>query len=189
MSKHFLITIVASLLCAAVQAADAPLLQRSLFSDRRAVQRGDILTVLITEIAAASATARTSTDKSDSVSGDIHQPSHSPWHIDLGFDNDFSGGGQIQRTGKLLGKLSVRVDKVDENGNLSIYGEQDIRVNNEKQRIGLSGWVRSDDVAPDNTVASWRIADARIEFKGDGILAKKQSPGLLSKLFDLFGLN
>jgi flagellar L-ring protein precursor FlgH len=49
--------------------------------------------------------------------------------------------------------------------------------------------VRSDDIAPDNTVASWRIANARIDFKGDGILARKQSPGLLTKLFDLFGLN
>ena len=62
-------------------------------------------------------------------------------------------------------------------------------MNNEQQRIALSGTVRLDDVAPDNTVASARIANAHIDFKGDGILARKQSPGLLTKLFDLFGLN
>jgi flagellar L-ring protein precursor FlgH len=169
--------------------AQAPLLQRSLFADRRAVQPGDVLTVLITEVATASTTARTSTDKADHVGGDVHHPSATPWHIDLGFDNDFSGGGQVQRSGRLLGKIVVRVETVDTNGNLAIYGEQDIAVNNERQRIVLRGLVRGDDVAPDNTVPSWRIADAHIEFKGDGILARKQSPGLLSKLFDLFGLN
>jgi flagellar L-ring protein precursor FlgH len=174
---------------AVAQGVDAPLLQRSLFADRKAIRPGDILTVVITEIATATTTARTSTDKEDRVSGDINQPDELPWHIDLGFANDFTGGGQVQRSGRLLGKLAVHVEKVDANGNLTIYGEQDIGVNDERQRIGLRGRVRADDIAPDNTVPSWRIADAKIEFKGDGILARKQSPGLLTKLFDLFGLN
>lgn len=174
---------------ATAQDASAPLLQRSLFADRKAVQPGDILTVVITELATATTAARTSTDKQDSVSGDFNGSNQTPWHVDLNLANDFSGGGQVQRSGRLLGKLAVHVQAVDANGNLTIYGEQDIGVNNERQRIGLTGLVRADDVAPDNTVQSWRIAEAKIEFKGDGILARKQSPGLLSKLFDLFGLN
>lgn len=166
-----------------------PLLERSLFADRRAVRPGDLLTVVITESAAATATARTRTDKEESVFGDINQPNESPWHIDLAFGNDFAGGGEIQRTGRLLAKLAVVVEHIDSNGNMTIYGEQDINVNNERQRIALRGLVRADDVTPDNTVASWRIANAKIDFKGDGILARKQSPGLMTKLFDLFGLN
>lgn len=168
---------------------DAPLLQHSLFADRKAISPGDLLTVLITEAAAATATARTRADKEESVFGDINEPDESPWHIDLGFGNDFDGGGEIQRSGRLLAKLAVVVEQVDANGNLTIYGEQDINVNNERQRIALTGIVRADDIAPDNTVDSWRIANAKIDFKGDGILARKQSPGLLTKLFDLFGLN
>lgn len=169
--------------------ADQPLLQRSLFADRKAHRAGDVLTVLITETAVASATARTRADKQESVFGDINQPDEAPWHIDLAFGNDFDGGGQIQRTGRLLAKLAVVVQNVNPDGNLQIVGEQNINVNNERQRIALSGIVRPEDVTPDNTVASWRIVDARIDFKGDGILARKQSPGLLTKLFDLFGLN
>ena len=168
---------------------DQPLLERSLFADRKAYRPGDMLTVLITEQAAATATARTRADKEESVFGDINRSEHDPWHIDLAWGNDFDGGGQIQRTGRLVAKLAVLVQGIDADGNLTIVGEQDINVNNERQRIALSGTVRSDDVAPDNTVASWRIANARIDFKGDGILARKQSPGLLTKLFDLFGLN
>lgn len=171
------------------QDANQPLLQRSLFADRKARRAGDVLTVLITEQAAATATARTRADKEESVFGNINQPDERPWHIDLGFGNDFDGGGQIQRSGRLVAKLAVVVEDVDADGNLQIVGEQNINVNNEKQRIALRGTVRPEDVTPDNTVASWRIVGAQIEFKGDGILARKQSPGLLTKLFDLFGLN
>lgn len=171
------------------QQQDAPLLQRSLFADRKAYRVGDMLTVVVTEVASATATARTRADKEERVFGEIQQPNESPWNIDLSFGNDFDGGGQIQRTGKLLAKLAVVVEDVDANGNLSIAGEQEIRVNNEQQRIALSGLVRAEDIGPDNTILSWRIANARIDFKGEGILARKQSPGLMTKLFDLFGLN
>lgn len=174
---------------ATAQQGDAPLLQRSLFADRKAYRVGDMLTVVVTEVASASATARTRADKEESVFGEIKQPDESPWNIDLSFGNDFDGGGQIQRTGKLLAKLAVTVEGVDQHGNLDIIGEQEIRVNNEQQRIALRGLVRAEDIGPDNTIASWRIANARIDFKGEGILARKQSPGLMTKLFDLFGLN
>lgn len=162
---------------------------RSLYADRRAYDPGDILTVIITENSAATATARTRADKSDNATGSIQQLDQNPWRIELGFSNDFSGGGQIQRTGRLVARLAVLVEGVDANGNLRIRGEQDIEVNNEKQRIALTGLVRPEDISPDNTVASWRIAQADIDFIGKGILARKQSPSLLTKLFDLFGLN
>jgi flagellar L-ring protein FlgH len=184
-----LVSLLASWTAAQAQATQTPLLYRSLYADRKAHRSGDILTVLITEAAAATATARTRTDKEESVFGNIQQPDETPWNIDLQFCNDFTGGGEILRTGKLLAKLAVIGDKVDENGNLLIRGEQDINVNNEQQRITLTGVVRPEDVAPDNTVMSWRISAAQIDFKGKGILARKQSPGLLTKLFDLFGLN
>lgn len=165
------------------------LIQRSLYADRRAYDTGDILTVIITETAAATATARTRADKSDNVTGSIQQPDENPWRIELAFSNDFTGGGEIQRTGRLVARLAVLVEGIDGNGNLIIRGEQDIEVNNEKQRIALTGLVRPEDITPDNTVASWRIANADIDFVGKGILARKQSPSLLTKLFDLFGLN
>jgi flagellar L-ring protein FlgH len=187
------VSLVVALVAAAApsmaQQVDAPLLQRSLFADRKAYRAGDMLTVVVTEVASASATARTRADKEERVFGEINQPDESPWNIDLSFGNDFDGGGQIQRTGKLLAKLAVTVEGVDQYGNLNIIGEQEIRVNNEQQRIALSGLVRAEDIGPDNTIASWRIANARIDFKGEGILARKQSPGLMTKLFDLFGLN
>lgn len=164
------------------------LVQRSLFADRKAHRTGDMLTVLITESAAANTTAQTTTNKDDNAFAFLATPdSDKRWGA--GIRSDFAGGGQIQRSGQLLARLAVVVDSIDENGNLTIRGEQDIRVNNERQRIALTGVIRSEDIAPDNTIQSSRISQAQIEFKGDGVLARRQKPGLISRVLSLFGLN
>jgi flagellar L-ring protein FlgH len=162
---------------------------RSFYSDRLAFAPGDMLTVIIVESTAANSTARTRTDKADRVSASASREGAFNHEIGVSASNQFDGGGQIQRTGQLLGKLTVVVDKVDEKGNLLITGDQTITINNEQQHIAVKGTVRPEDIGPDNTIPSWRIQGATIEFKGKGILASKQSPGLLAKLFDLFGIN
>jgi flagellar L-ring protein precursor FlgH len=183
--------IAAALLLASVQAWAGPdsLLEQPLFADHIAYRPGDLLSVVITESAAATATARTRTDKRDRLSASVRLPNDTRDEVEASLGTDFSGGGQIQRTGKLLAKLAVVVEAVDDNGNLRISGEQDILVNNERQRIALSGLVRRADIAPDNSVLSSRIANARIEFKGDGLLGRQQSLGLLGLIFRLLGLN
>lgn len=158
----------------------------SFFADRRGRDVGDMLTVLITEFSTVEATARTTTGKSESASASL---SHSENHLDLAaanLDNNFSGGGQIERTGKLVGKLAVTVFGVDASGNLLVHGEQDILINNERQRIRLEGTVRPEDIGPDNTIPSWRVSGAHIEFTGKGFLAHKQSPGLLTRILSWF---
>ena len=56
-----------------------------------------------------------------------------------GFDSQFAGGGQIERSGTLLARLSVQIDGVDANGNFIVSGEQLIVINNEKQTIRVIG--------------------------------------------------
>lgn len=180
---------VATLLPMQLGIAQQAATYRSLYADRKAFRPGDMLTVLIVETAQASATARTRADKADSAFAFLNWPDDPAKRWEGGLGSDFSGGGEIQRSGRLVAKLAVTIASIDGNGNMLVSGEQDIRVNNEQQRMTLSGSVRPEDIAPDNTIVSWRVSDAQIEFKGRGILARKQSPGLLSWLFDLFGLN
>lgn len=159
---------------------------RSFYADRHAVAQGDVLTVLITEFSTVQATAQTSTTKSESAKASILQPDTITQGVGADFDTRFAGGGQIERSGKLIAKLAVIVTGVDPRGNLLIQGEQDIEVNNERQRISLNGFVRPEDIAPDNTIPSWRVGSAKIEFTGKGLLARKQSPGLLTRILSWF---
>jgi flagellar L-ring protein FlgH len=161
---------------------------RPLVSDRRAHRVGDILTVLVVENSSASATAGTNTDKSNELGVQFSSPSSAQKNYALSVGQNYDGGGKSARTGKLLAQISVEVKGVEANGDLLINGVQDIEINDEKQTINLAGKVRSIDVDERNTVLSTRVANAKITYVGNGVLAESQHKGWLSRLITLFGL-
>jgi flagellar L-ring protein precursor FlgH len=161
---------------------------RGLTSDRRAYRVGDVLTVQIIESSSAQSNANTSTEKNGGISlGWLSTTSQRDAALNLG--DNFSGRGQIQRSGRLLAQITVTVRDVDaQTGVLRVSGEQQILVNDERQDIRLEGRVRPVDIGDNNTVPSTRLSDARISYVGDGILGEKQKPGLLSRLLSLLGI-
>jgi flagellar L-ring protein precursor FlgH len=168
---------------------------RPLVSDQRALRPGDNLTVLITESAVASTTAKTTTNKEGTVSAALAANATRNGNSygralsgSADLTEDFKGGGTIERTGKLLARLTVLVEAVEPNGTLVVRGEQDIVVNEERQRIAVSGRVRPQDIGTDNTVLSTRLSQARIEMTGQGLLAEKQKPGILTRFLDWLGI-
>ncbi len=177
------------LLWAACLAASSALAQsgpseepRSFFADRRAHRPGDVFTVLVTEASSVSAAAQTTTNKTDSAQVSVLDKTGTVKPLSATIGSNSGGGGDIERSDKLAANLTVTVLNVDDRGNLIVHGEQDIQVNNERQRIRLDGIVRAEDIGPDNTLPSSRVGSARIEFTGKGILARKQSPGLINRI-------
>jgi flagellar L-ring protein FlgH len=155
---------------------------RPLSTDLRAHAVGDAITVLIFEAATASSTASTSASRSSSIAArasDFGEPVGG----DLSIDNDFDGGGEERRSGQLVAQITVTVREVLPNGDLVVQGDQQISLNSESQRILVEGRVRPQDIQADNSVLSSRMADARIEFKGRGLLSAREKPGLLARLF------
>jgi flagellar L-ring protein precursor FlgH len=153
---------------------------QSLTADRRAYRPGDVLTVLVFENSSATTSADTTTEKHGSVGAALTTPNHDK-RANIELTEDFTGKGRIQRSGRLLATLSVSVQDVAPNGDLFIAGAQVIEVNGEKQHIQIAGRVRPVDVSESNTVASSRVADARITYVGDGLLGEKQRAGILTR--------
>jgi len=160
---------------------------RPLVADQRAYRPGDNLTVLITETASASATAKTTTNKKGTVSGSANANGE-PVSAGADLAEDFAGGGTIERTGRLLAQLTVMVQSVDRNGDLWVKGEQEILVNDERQWISVEGRVRQVDIRSDNSVLSNRVSDAKIKYTGKGLLAEKQKPGILTRFLSWLGI-
>jgi flagellar L-ring protein FlgH len=160
---------------------------RSIVSDRKAYRPGDGLTVLILENASATPTADTSTEKSGGLGLSVKSTDYAK-AATINLNDDFSGKGKIQRSGKLLAQITVTVQSVENNGDLHVMGEQQIEVNDEKQFIKLEGRVRPSDISDTNTIPSNRLADARISYVGDGILGEKQRPGVLTRVLSWLGL-
>ena len=159
---------------------------RPLASDKRAHLPGDVLTVMIYESSSALTSADTQLQRNNEVgikaSADRH--AHS---LNVGASNQFDGGGTVQRAGKLLAQMSVNIISVAPNGDLLVRGEQLLEINSDKQSIKVEGRVRTLDVSDANTVMSYRIADAKISYLGDGDLAARQRPGIWSRLFNWAG--
>lgn len=161
---------------------------QSLTADRKAHRPGDILTVQLIETASASANVDSDSRRSNTVDASLGHTQGTTARTALAADNRFDGGGSTQRTGKLLGVISVTVGEVLPNGDLVVTGVQTLDINDEKQRISLNGRVRAVDVSDTNTVSSTRIADAKITYSGDGELAERQRPSWWSRLLRTVGL-
>lgn len=160
---------------------------RSLFSDRRAYQVGDVVTVLIMEYSMGEHEAGTETNSDSELSlsaagsGDL---SDTNMGMDGGWRNKFDGTGGTVRSGTLEGTLSARIVEITETGNLVIEGERTVTVNGEEQISKLRGVVRPEDISGQNEVYSFKIADAEISYTGDGDVNAAQKPGFFTKIFN-----
>jgi len=156
-------------------------------SKPRSFQAGDIITVIVVEQAQATQKAESSSDAKNSVNagpGTGFLSRIFPENIGADWGSSSQGKGSTTRGGSLQAKISVEVVGVNPNGILVIEGQQIIKVNNEEQVLKISGMVRSEDVSNDNVVLSSNIANAVIEYQGNGNINDAQKPGILTRFFN-----
>jgi len=174
-----------------------------LFTDLKATRVGDIVTILVQEVSSSNRQAQTDLSKEASsrasASGSLSFGTSGKFALGSGsgeakgeFDvkaqNAHKGGGSISRTDRVTARIPARVVKVLENGHLLIEGRRAIAVNDETQLLTISGVIRPEDISPDNTISSAQIADAEITLQGKGVIADKQRPGILTRIFDFLRL-
>lgn len=171
-----------------------------LFVDSKAKQVGDIVTILISENSSATKSATTDTSKDSSAeisaSGLFGLPSHlgltNLFGLGGSFDpnmsttnkNKFKGSGTTTREDKFTATLAAIIIQVLPNGNFKIEGKRKVSLNHEDQDLTLSGIIRPEDIAFDNTIDSKLIANARITYSGSGVLADKQRVGWGVRILD-----
>jgi len=171
----------------------------TLFTDSKARRPGDIVTIKVVEISSASKEATTSTGRDSSLFAGINnffgiaEANINPLKtrsldasklINAKSSASFKGSGKTTRSGTLTASISAIVTDVLPNGNLVIEGRKRIIVNNEEQIFILRGIVRPEDISPNNEVLSTAIANTKIVYTGVGIIADKQRPGWLTRIFD-----
>lgn len=159
----------------------------SLFSDNKANQRGDAVTIIVMESSQATNNAETSagrtSDLSFGLSSGVDKSALPKVDVNMNSGNSFSGSGSTKATGVVRTKISATVDSVLANGNLLIKGSRRIVINGEEQLVFIKGIVRPSDIGADNSVLSYNISDAEITFEGSGIIDDSQKPGWLTKFF------
>ena len=160
----------------------------SLFSDVKASQVGDAITILVVETSQAQNTAQTSHGRKNSVgfnaSGKAGDYKLSDIQFGAGSKNDFSGGGATKANGLIRTKISATIDSVLPNGNLLVKGSRKLSINGEDQTIFIKGVVRRSDIMPDNSVLSYNISEAEIIIDGNGFINDSQKPSWIMRVLN-----
>lgn len=171
----------------------------SLLGDRRAGQRGDILTVVIEIDDKAEISNSTGRSRSGADSMGIPNLFGIPQRIDRNMPagasladayatksaSDYQGAGSVARKEKLTLRVAATVVETLPNGVLRIEGSQEVRVNFEVRELVVQGFVRPEDISRQNEITYDKIAGARISYGGRGQITDVQQPRYGQQIADV----
>jgi len=162
-----------------------------LFENVVAHRVGDTVTILLSESTAAQKSSSTTTAKDTNI--DIPAPVFGGSPLTIGgkeisasmeSSRSFEGSGDSSQSNKLQGNITVTVAKRLSNGNLVVRGQKWIEINQGREFVRIQGVIRPMDIQPDNTISSYKVANASIAYGARGVLADANRPGLLARFFN-----
>ena len=170
---------------------------RAFFKDQRAANVGDILTVLVNITDAADVEDGTNATRNGTENMAVPSlfglgskvkllaQATGGSLVDTSSTNGNTSTGVIKRNETVTLRLAGVVTQVLPNGNLVVAARQEVRVNSELRILQVTGVVRPQDIASDNTVTHDRLAEARISYGGAGQLTDLQTPRYGQQLMDI----
>jgi len=170
----------------------------SLYKTIKKLKVGDVVTVYISTQSSAVQQAGTRTTKTTDVNANFfdlwdqvavnnqqnYDSLRKMQNFRVGGGDQYNGVGQTSRKSEVKTVLSSMVTEILPGGNLVIVGEYAVNVNDETETIRVSGVIRPEDIAEDNSIKSYQIAQVQVSVKGEGVVGSKQTPGIMSKMFN-----
>ncbi|MEO9902833.1 MULTISPECIES: flagellar basal body L-ring protein FlgH [Alphaproteobacteria] len=161
---------------------------RAFFEDQRASQVGDIITVVVEIADDAAIDNRTRHDRThtdglnvnglfgaQSLLGDVFaEGTTGAGLVDLNSSLANDGRGRIDRNETINLRVAAVVTQQLPNGNMVLFGRQEVRVNMEVREIVVGGVIRAADITSENTVSYDEMAEARIAYGGRGQISDLQ---------------
>ncbi|MCF6346102.1 MAG: flagellar basal body L-ring protein FlgH [Thiomicrorhabdus sp.] len=169
----------------------------SLFDDSRAHRIGDIITINLIESMSANKKDEAKYDKSNKQDYGITTPfslttpnnflgkavdavagSFNGLSVGYGSEGSFSGKSNVKQNSMLKGSIAVTVVEVISNGNLVVKGEKWITIHDGDEVVQFAGIIRPEDIKPDNTISSVKVADVRLVYKDVGMSGNTARAGV-----------
>jgi flagellar L-ring protein precursor FlgH len=161
----------------------------ALHEGQRARRVGDLVTVVLVE--SIGTTKSTSAQTAKNGSFGITPPTAGPLAflnpdaLKAASDSSFKGGGSASQRSTLNGAIAVTIAEVRPNGTALVTGERHMSLSQGREWVQFAGIVRLADIDGDNRVLSTQVADARINYSGQGAIQQASKPGWLSRFFNL----
>ncbi|MDQ6966884.1 MAG: flagellar basal body L-ring protein FlgH [Mariprofundaceae bacterium] len=170
---------------------------RGMFTDAKAGQVGDLLTILVSESTNATRSLGTKKNRSSAQSTQLnallgYETSLSSQNVnfvpgaalDVANSKTFDGSGSTKNSDTLTASVTAVATKVYPNGNIRVRGRRQVTINQQPQELAFEGVVRPNDIAPDNTISSSKVAQAIISYGGGGELASVAHEGWAGRTLD-----
>lgn len=161
----------------------------ALVEGSRARHVGDPITVLLVESTSTSKTAGSKTQKTGDFN--VVPPSAGPLSflnpnaLKASGGSSFNGTGNTTQTSSLSGSVAVTIAEVRANGTALVKGEKRLLLSQGQEWVQVSGIVRLADLDEQSRISSAQIADARIEYTGNGSINRAAKEGWLSRFFNI----
>ncbi len=167
-----------------------PGFDQSLYHDRRARRIGDVITITLNEKTQSKKSANSQLEKQSDTQMGLSSlfgtsiGSGSPLSMSASYnaDRNTDGTAAADQSNSLTGSITVTVAEVLPNGVMLVRGEKWMTLNSGDELIRIAGLIRTEDIQPDNTIPSTKVADARITYSGTGTFAEASQPGWLDRL-------
>lgn len=180
-----------SLLALWAASAAAPALGQSMYGDPKARQQGDVVTVILAEQTTAERSSSweqsSSSDKGVSLNGASDDLS-AAFGADASVNSDSEASNESVQSDMLQGRFTARVTEVGPNGHLTIAGERRLNLDGETHLMSVQGMVRPYDIRYDNTIMSYQIANAQIEYRDTGRKSRWFSPAVFTRAGAVLGV-
>ena len=168
--------------------------KKDVYADDKARHVGDILTILISEESTvdnkAKRTLSKETTRNANFDGGVSLEHILPEvpSLKLGagttYTNTLDGKADYKDEREFTDSVSVVVIDIMPNGNLVVSGTRDRNIADDIQTIEVSGIIRPNDIAFDNTVQSKQVANFSIISRNKGVAAPYTRPNWLGRIFD-----
>ena len=140
---------------------------------------GDVITVSLAETSQATRTQNNSLSRTASNNALPAEMGGGLMNVTqlAGAKIGSTGVGSADQSAKLTGSVVVSVVEVMANGNLVVRGEKQMALSEGSEIIQVAGVIRPEDVSPNNSVLSTRLANAQITYRGTGDMAAATRAG------------
>jgi len=156
----------------------------SLFADKKDLQVGDIIQIVISEDLTSKSTNKRelSSTRDNSLGGgllastgtnglsSVANKVNSTLGVGFSTNSDSSDKGSVKTSldETFETTVSAIIEETYENGNYYIKGKKEMLVEGQKQEIIVSGVIRPYDITSDNSINSSQIADLKLLYDKDG---------------------
>ena len=156
----------------------------SLFADKKDLQVGDIIQIVISEDLTSKSTNKRelSSTRDNNLGGGLLASTgtnalsgtankvNSALGVGFSTNSDSSDKGSVKTSldETFETTVSAIIEETYENGNYYIKGKKEMLVEGQKQEIIVSGVIRPYDITSDNSINSSQIADLKLLYDKDG---------------------